>query len=78
MNPRDGILSRRARFIAAALAVAGVAATTRSSADAGAGDASTDAGADAATDTGEPQVCLSVAKPDEPTSGCGCDSPGRY
>ncbi len=67
MSPRDSILRRRARFVAAAIASAGVAVSCGPTpcleppVDAGTGDARAD------SDTG-PTPCLDVA-PDSGTDG---------
>ena len=81
MTPRDRILSRRAKFVAAAIATLAVT-TRRSAAEVGIpeSDSTLDApDADVMTDakdTGEPQPCLSIAKPpDDDPGGCSCRTP---
>jgi hypothetical protein len=78
---RDRILSRRAKFVAAAIATM-AASTRRSSAEVGIPesdttvDAPVDSGVDApAKDTGTPEPCLSIAKPDDDPAGCTCSTP---
>lgn len=82
MTVRDRILSRRAKFVAAAIATLAVTARRRSAevgipeSDSTTLDApDADANVADAKDTGEPQPCLSIAKPDDDPGGCSCRTP---
>jgi MYXO-CTERM domain-containing protein len=75
-DPRDIILRRRARFVAASLAAAGIVATPTIGRAEDGGDASAvDASSDADPDAAPPEPCLSIAKPDDPEpQSCLCAS----
>jgi hypothetical protein len=69
VNPRQVILSRRARFVAAALATLGSAGCGKEKAqpaDAGAPAVDASAGADAA----KPHPCLCLCQPGDPLCSC--------
>ena len=71
VGSRDIILKRRARFVAASLAAAGLVVTSTVRAEDGGEDASVDA-SDAADDAGPPQICLSAPKPEDPANPEAC------